>query len=75
MAIDPVISRAARTPLFIVGVLLLVVGVVPIVWSMIFISGSNLIGPGILLWVCAPTGWFLLSRSMSRALQDWRKGN
>jgi hypothetical protein len=74
MAIDPVTLRAARTPMFVAGVVLLVLGILPLVLTIILVPESNAVGPGILLWILVPVGCILVSRALFRASRDWRQG-
>ena len=74
MAFDPVTRKIARRPMFIIGVLLLVVGIVPLVATILFVPRSNAVGPGMLMTVCVPIGVILVWRTRSQALQEWRRG-
>jgi hypothetical protein len=74
MALDPVTLRAARTPMFIAGAVLLILGILPLVLTIIFVPQSNAVGPGILMWILVPIGSILVWRSLFRASRDWRQG-
>jgi hypothetical protein len=74
MTLDPVTRKVARRPMFIIGVLLLIGGIVPLVATILFLPESNAIGPGFLMWVCVPIGTILVWRASSQALQEWRQG-
>ncbi len=74
MAFDPVMVQAARTPMFIVGAVLLALGIVPFVLSMILYPEGNSVGSGVLMWLLVPVGSILMWRAWSRALQGSRHG-
>jgi hypothetical protein len=74
MASDPVMAQAARTPMFIVGVVMLALGIVPFVLTVLLYPEGNAVGPGILMWLLVPIGSILVWRAWSRALQNWRHG-
>ncbi len=74
MAFDSVIVKAARTPMFIVGAVLLALGIVPFVLAMILYPEGNAVGPGILMWLLVPIGSILMWRAWSKALQSWKHG-
>ena len=72
MAIDPISRKTARTPMFIVGVLMLAVGLVPVVVGVI--SGWNRISSVSFLSVFAPIGAVLMASARSRVSREWRQG-
>ena len=72
MAIDPVTRRATRTPMFIVGTVMLVAGLVPLI--VVSISGWNGVSAVSWLSVFAPIGAILMAVARSKASQEWRQG-
>jgi len=72
VAIDPVSQKAFRTPLFVVGVVMLMVGLVPIAVGVI--SGWNRIAGLSVLLAFAPIGSILIAVARSRASREWRQG-
>ena len=72
MAIDPVTQKAFRTPLFVAGVVMLLVGLVPIAVGLI--SGWNRITGVSVLSAFAPIGAILMAVARSRASREWRQG-
>jgi hypothetical protein len=72
MAIDPVSRMAFRTPMFMVGAMMLFVGLIPVVVGMS--SGWSRISDASGLSVFAPIGVILMAVARSRASQDWRQG-
>jgi hypothetical protein len=71
MAIDPVTRKALRTPMFIVGAVMLVAGLVPFLLALL--AGSKGIPGGILFWVFVPLGGLLMALARSRASREWRQ--
>ena len=72
MAIDPISRKAFRTPLFVAGVLMLIVGMVPVAVGVI--SGWNRIAELAFLTAFAPIGAILMAVARSRASSEWRQG-
>ena len=72
MAIDTVTRRASRNPMFIAGVVMLAVGLVPAI--VVLVSGWNAISGVSLLTVFAPIGALLMAQARARATQEWRQG-
>ena len=72
MAIDPVSRKAFRSPLFVAGVLMLMVGLVPIAVGVI--SGWNQIAGVSALSAFAPIGAILMAVARSKASSDWKQG-
>ena len=72
MAIDPVFRKAFRTPLFVAGALMLVVGLVPIAVGVI--SGWNRISGVSVLSAFAPIGAVLMAVARSKASSEWKQG-
>jgi len=73
MAIDPVSRKAFRTPLFVTGVLMLMVGLVPV--AVALISGWDRIAGYSALSAFAPIGAVLMTVARSRASREWRQGS
>ena len=74
MVFDPVTVQAARTPMFIVGAGLLMLGILPFIFTVILYPEGNAVGPGILMWLLVPIRAILVWRAWSRAVQAWRHG-
>jgi len=72
VAVDPVSQKAFRTPLFVAGVLLLIVGLVPVAIGVI--SGWNRIAGFSVLSAFAPIGAILIAVARSKASREWRQG-
>jgi hypothetical protein len=72
VAIDPVSRKAFRTPLFIAGVLMLIVGLLPIAVGLM--SGWNQITGISALSAFAPIGAILMAVARSKASREWRQG-
>ena len=72
MAIDPVTRKAFRTPMFLAGTVMLVVGLVPVIVALI--SGWSAISGVSALLVFAPIGASLMALARSRASREWRQG-
>ena len=72
MAIDPVSRKAFRSPLFVAGVLMLMVGLVPIAVGVI--SGWNQVAGASALSAFAPIGAILMAVARSKASSDWKQG-
>ncbi len=72
MAIDPVTGRAVRTPLFIVGAVMLIGGLVPFVVALF--PGSSEFAGGFLFWVFVPLGGLMMALARLRASQRSRPG-
>ena len=72
MAIDPISRKAFRTPLFVAGVVMLIVGMVPIAVGVI--SGWNRIAELAFLTAFAPIGAILMAVARSKASSEWRQG-
>ena len=72
MAIDPISRKAFRTPLFVAGVLMLIVGMVPVAVGVI--SGWNRIAEISFLTAFAPIGAILMAVARSKASSEWRQG-
>ena len=68
MAIDPVSRKAFRTPLFIAGVLMLIVGLVPVAVGVI--AGWDRIAGVSVLTVFAPIGTILIAVARSKAASE-----
>ena len=71
MAIDTVTRRASRNPMFIAGVVMLAVGLVPVIVALV--SGWKGISGVSLLTVFAPIGAVLMALARSKASQEWRQ--
>ena len=69
---DPISLMTARTPMFMLGVLMLAVGLVPVVVGVI--SGWNRISGVSFLSVFAPIGAVLMASARSKASREWRQG-
>lgn len=72
MAIDPISQKAFRSPLFVAGVLMLIVGMIPIALGVI--SGWNRIASLSFLTAFAPIGAILMAVARSKASGEWRQG-
>lgn len=72
LAIDPISRKAARTPMFIAGVLMLAAGLVPVAIGVI--SGWNRISGVSFLSIFAPIGAILIASARSKASREWRRG-
>lgn len=71
MAIDPVTRKAFRTPMFVAGTMMLLVGLIPAVVALI--SGWNAVSGVSLLMVFAPVGALLMALARSKVSQEWRQ--
>ena len=71
MPLDPVTRRALGTPMFIAGIVMLAVGLVPVI--VVLVSGWNAISGVSLLTVFAPIGALLMALARSKASQEWRQ--
>ena len=69
---DPISLMTARTPMFMLGVLMLAVGLVPVVVGVI--SGWNRISGVSFISVFAPIGAVLMASARSKASREWRQG-
>ena len=72
MAIDPISRKAFRTPLYVSGVVMLIVGMVPIAVGVI--SGWNRIAEISFLTAFAPIGAILMAVARTKASSEWRQG-
>jgi hypothetical protein len=72
VAIDPVSRKAFRTPLFVAGVLMLMVGLVPIAVGVT--SGWNRIADVSGLTAFAPIGAILMAVARSKVSREWKQG-
>jgi hypothetical protein len=71
VAIDRVTRRALRTPIFIAGIVMLAVGLVPVI--AVLVSGWNGISGVSPLTVFALIGALLMALARSKASQEWRQ--
>ena len=69
---DTVTGTAFRTPMFLAGIVMLAVGLVPAIVALV--SGWNAISGVSFLTVFAPIGALLMAQARSRASQEWRQG-
>ena len=74
MSVDPVVQKLRRRPAYIIGVVLLIIGLVPLAATLVFLPGSDGIAGGMMMVICVPPGLILISRERSRALREWREG-
>ena len=72
MAIDPITRKAARTPMFIAGALMLAAGLVPVVVGVI--SGWDRVSDVSFLSVFAPIGVILMASARAKASREWKQG-
>lgn len=71
VASDLVTRKAFRAPMFVVGMVMLAVGLIPVV--VVLISGWNAMSGVSVLTVFAPIGAVLMALARSRASQEWRE--
>ena len=72
MALDPISQKAFRTPLFVAGILMLIVGLTPV--AVALISGWNRIADLAFLTAFAPIGAILMAVARSKVSSEWRQG-
>jgi hypothetical protein len=70
--VDPITRNAFRTPMFLAGVLMLLVGLVPV--AVALVSGWDRVAGVTILSAFAPVGAVLMAVARAKVAERWKKG-